>query len=117
MRVLLLDLNNAYVNQRNLGVDVDDFLRTLPLDRVEEVHLAGFSEQDDGLLIDTHGSAPCEAVWDLYTRFCELAPGIPCLMEWDSNLPPLNELVSLSNRAGAIMEGSVRKEDRWLNTA
>ena len=101
---LLLDLNNAYVNQHNLGLDVHQFLQELPLERVEEVHLAGFTGQADGLLIDTHASAPCEEVWELFAACCELLPGVPCLIEWDADLPPLPELLALAQRAQATMD-------------
>ena len=102
---LLLDLNNAYVNQCNLGESLDDFVRSLPLGRIAEVHLAGYSVRD-GTLIDSHNSAPSEDVWNYYRKFCELSPDIPCLIEWDSDLPPLQELMRHQRRAQGIMEQS-----------
>ena len=104
---LLLDLNNAYVNQCNLGEDLNEFVNSLPLQRIGEVHLAGYSLVD-GQLIDTHSSAPCEAVWDYYRSFCELCPDIPCLIEWDSNLPAMTELVVQQTRAQQIMNSTVQ---------
>jgi uncharacterized protein (UPF0276 family) len=104
---LLLDLNNAYVNQCNLGEDLNDFVSALPLSRVGEIHLAGYCEQD-GLLIDTHSTAPCSAVWDHYRDFCELCPDIPCLIEWDSDLPSLPELIEQQLKAQRIID-KVRK--------
>ena len=104
---LLLDLNNAYVNQCNLGEDLNEFVNSLPLQRIGEVHLAGYSLVD-GQLIDTHSSAPCEAVWEYYRSFCELCPGIPCLIEWDSNLPAMAELVVQQTRAQQIMNSTVQ---------
>ena len=100
---LLLDLNNAYVNQCNLGEDLNGFVSALPLTRIAEVHLAGYSEQD-GLLIDTHSTAPCNAVWNHYRDFCELCPDIPCLIEWDSDLPPLSILVEQQVKALGIID-------------
>ena len=105
---LLLDLNNAYVNQCNLGEDLLDFVGALPLERVAEIHLAGYSEQD-GRLIDSHSTAPCAAVWDHYRAICELCPDIPCLIEWDSNLPPLGELVDLQIKAQGISDQALRR--------
>ena len=101
--VLLLDLNNAYVNQCNLGEDLNDFVGGLPLSRVGEVHLAGYSVRE-GRLLDTHSTAPSDAVWDHYRDFCELCPGVPCLIEWDSNLPPLQELVAQQAKAQDILD-------------
>jgi uncharacterized protein (UPF0276 family) len=100
---LLLDLNNAYVNQHNLGEDLAEFVKKLPLERIQEVHLAGYSEQD-GLLIDSHNAAPCAALWNYFAEFCELKPGVPCLIEWDSDLPPMTELLQLQHKAQDIMD-------------
>ena len=100
---LLLDLNNAYVNQCNLGEDLNDFVAGLPLSRVGEVHLAGYSVRE-GRVLDTHSTAPSDAVWDHYRNFCELCPDVPCLIEWDSNLPPLQELVAHQIKAQAILD-------------
>ena len=44
---LMLDVNNAWVNATNFGYDVDAWMRTIPLDRVVQMHVAGhdwFSE-------------------------------------------------------------------------
>jgi uncharacterized protein (UPF0276 family) len=102
---LLLDLNNAYVNQCNLGESLDDLVDALPLERIGEVHLAGYSERD-GRLIDSHNAAPSEVVWNYYQKFCELSPDIPCLIEWDSDLPSLMELMRHQDRAQGIMKQS-----------
>ena len=107
---LLLDLSNAYVNQCNLGEDLGDFIKALPLARIGEVHLAGYSERD-GLLIDSHNTAPCPAVWDHYSAFCELYPDIPCLIEWDSNLPALPELVRQQIKAQSIIDQVERRRE------
>ena len=102
---LLLDLNNAYVNQRNLGEDLQAFIAALPLDRVGEVHLAGYSECDN-MLIDTHSSAPSAAVWDCFRDFNEQHPDPPCLVEWDSQLPALSKLMEQQARAQAIVDAN-----------
>jgi uncharacterized protein (UPF0276 family) len=102
---LLLDLNNAYVNQRNLGEDLQAFISALPLDRVGEVHLAGYSEHDR-MLIDSHSSAPSAAVWDCFRDFCALRPDLPCLIEWDSQLPALSKLMEQRVRAQDILDAS-----------
>jgi uncharacterized protein (UPF0276 family) len=99
---LLLDLNNAYVNQQNLGLNLAEFISGLPLKRVREIHLAGYSVQN-GLLIDSHSAPPCPALWDYFVDFCELKPDTPCLIEWDSDLPALTELMHLQEKAQGIM--------------
>src|SRR4051794_24944039 len=64
---LLLDVNNVYVSSCNLGFDAGAFLDGLPVAAVGEIHLAGHARRD-GVLIDDHGSAVCDAVWRLYSR-------------------------------------------------
>jgi uncharacterized protein (UPF0276 family) len=107
---LLLDLSNAYVNQCNLGENLSDLVASLPLERVAEIHLAGYSIQD-GLLIDTHSTAPCAQVWDYYRDLCELCPDVPCLIEWDSNLPAFSVLMEQQRMAQDIMDQVARRRE------
>lgn len=109
---LLLDLNNAYVNQQNLGISVQSFLQQLPLERVAEIHLAGFSENSDGWLVDTHASPICEPVWQLFENTLEQLANIPCLIERDSNIPELDELLAERNRAQQIIEQAREQPQR-----
>ena len=51
--VLLLDVNNIYVNGRNHGFDPLRYLDAVPAHRVQQIHLAGHSRNGE-LLIDTH---------------------------------------------------------------
>jgi uncharacterized protein len=101
---LLLDVNNAYVNAANLGLDVDAFFDALPVRAVHEIHLAGHSRRRFGaqeLLIDDHGSAVCPAVWVLYERALRRFGPIPTLIEWDNDVPGLTTLVAEANAAEA----------------
>src|SRR5438477_119392 len=50
---LLLDVNNVYVNARNHGLDPVRYIRSLPVGRVKQIHLAG--HEDHGhVVLDTH---------------------------------------------------------------
>ncbi len=100
---LLLDLTNAWINQQNLGIAFDEFLQSLPLQRVEEVHMAGVGNCD-GQFIDSHSSAPDATIWDCYRQFCGLKSGVPCLIEWDDSLPPLDDLLTLQATGQQIFE-------------
>lgn len=91
--LLHLDVNNVYVNSVNHAYDPYAFLRKLPRDRVVYLHMAGHYQQEENLLIDTHGAPVVDPVWDLleftYQRF-----GVhPTLLERDYNIPPLEELL------------------------
>lgn len=97
---LLLDINNVYVNQVNLGADARDFLETVNTARVHEIHLAGF-ERKQGFLIDAHNHPVSNEVWDLYASFIEKNPQIPTLIEWDFAVPDLDTLVAEARKAEA----------------
>jgi uncharacterized protein len=62
---LLLDLHNVYSNSKNFeGYDAWAFLRTVPLDRVIEIHLAG-GQQSEGWYHDFHSNPVPEPVWEM----------------------------------------------------
>lgn len=83
---LLLDVNNLYVNSQNHGFDPHQALRQLPLERVVQFHVAGFSREDDAL-IDTHDAPVAEPVWQLLAEAWQLGARASVLLEWDANLP------------------------------
>ena len=103
---LLLDVNNACVNAANLGLDVQRFFADLPAAAVKEIHLAGHSRRDVGgreLLIDDHGSAVPDAVWDLYAQALRHFGAVPTLIEWDNAVPALEILVAEARKADGIL--------------
>jgi len=62
---LLLDLHNVYANSVNFkGYDRWQYLRTIPMDRVLQVHLAGGQWIDDWYH-DLHNHAVPEPVWEM----------------------------------------------------
>jgi uncharacterized protein (UPF0276 family) len=105
---VLLDLNNLYVNCRNLGGEPERYLDALPADAVSEIHLAGHAavEVDEAtVLIDDHGSKVAPPVWALYLQAAARFPWAETLIEWDSRLPELETLVeqaSLAARCHAL---------------
>jgi hypothetical protein len=90
--LLLLDVNNVYVSSVNHGFDAMDYLRGLPAQRIQQVHLAGHSQQD-GYIIDTHDHPVCQEVWSLYAKACALLGDLPTMIERDDHIPPLKELL------------------------
>ena len=90
---LLLDLNNVYVNSVNHNFCASTFINDLPLDKVKEVHLAGF-EPKQGFLLDCHNNPVSENVWQLYSKLLKQTGPIPTLIEWDNNIPDWEVLVS-----------------------
>lgn len=72
---ILLDLHNLYCNHKNGRINLDEYLATIPLDRVWEVHVAGGTLQD-GFWLDSHsGPMPDE----LFSIARELLPHLPQL--------------------------------------
>ncbi|BCL76362.1 hypothetical protein JHS3_20980 [Jeongeupia sp. HS-3] len=90
---VLLDVNNLHVNALNLGVDPLAEIARIPLGCVGEIHVAGF-EVCDGIAIDTHGAAVAEPVWRLLDAALTRFGPLPVLLERDTNLPPLAELLA-----------------------
>jgi uncharacterized protein (UPF0276 family) len=100
---VLLDVNNLYVNQMNHGADALAAMRALDPRSVAEIHLAGHLRTQD-CLIDTHGERVAAPVWRLYAAALERFGPVPTLIEWDTDLPPLDVLLAEAAQAGAILE-------------
>ena len=91
---LHLDVNNVYVNSQNFGFDPYAYLRALPLERTCYVHVAGHYVEDDGLLVDTHGSDVIDPVWALLdAAYTGIGRAVPTCLERDFHLPALDVLV------------------------
>ena len=102
---ILLDVNNIYVNAVNHRFDAENFLRAIPRAAVMEIHLAGF-EVSDGVLIDTHGARVDAAVWELYQTAVQRFGAVPTLIEWDTDIPSLDVLLTEANTADQMLVGA-----------
>jgi uncharacterized protein (UPF0276 family) len=100
---ILFDVENLYVNARNLGVDTNDFIKALPAEAVREYHLAGYSVRD-GCLVDTHDHPVYPAVWELYDLALQHIGPRPTLIEWDSEIPALTVLTGEAEKAQQRLE-------------
>ena len=100
---LLLDVNNVYVNACNHGFDATAAIDAIPLGSVHEIHLAGHLASGD-LLIDDHGSTVAPAVWALYEHALRRFGEVPTLIEWDTDVPPLADLLGEAAKAQAVMQ-------------
>lgn len=115
---LLLDVTNVHVSCTNHARDAQDYLRDLPLDAVGELHLAGFAQDADAagdpLLIDAHGSAVAEVVWDLYAYIVERLGAVPTLIERDNDVPAFAALLSEARQAESLMERGTQRRHHGL---
>jgi uncharacterized protein (UPF0276 family) len=84
---LLLDVNNVYVASVNHDFDPEEFVRSVPHERVVQFHLAGHTNCLTHL-IDTHDTHVIDPVWNLYRQAHQLTGGVSTLLEWDAKIPP-----------------------------
>lgn len=99
---LLLDINNVYVNSFNHKYDAKEFISNLPLDKVAYIHMAGHQQVEEDLIIDTHGQAIIEKVFDLYEWTLPQLKEVPILLERDFNFPEMSEIQMELNRLDTI---------------
>ncbi len=120
---ILLDINNVYINAVNQSVNNDaltiqeqclNYIHQFDAYSVMEIHLAGCTPCEQGIMVDDHSMPVSPAVWHLYQQSLEylsstlnsstnnkssIEPNtsnkisIPTLIEWDTHLPSLNKLL------------------------
>ncbi len=91
--LLLLDVNNVFVNSVNHSYNPYDFIQAMPTDKIAYLHLAGHWQKTPELIIDTHGDDVIEAVWQLLEHTYQTHGVQPTLLERDSEIPPLTTLL------------------------
>ncbi len=110
---ILCDVNNIYVSACNHSWDASAYLAALPPEAVGEIHLAGHSvrEIEGGrtLRIDDHGSRVAPEVWVLYAEALARFGPVPTLIEWDTDVPPLEVLMDEAARTDAVLEEAQRE--------
>lgn len=98
---LLVDVNNIYVNALNARLRGSDeepvavcqrWLNAIRAHTVEEIHVAGHVDCGD-IVIDDHGSRVKDAVWCIYRHALARFGAVPTLVEWDTDVPPLDVLL------------------------
>jgi hypothetical protein len=104
--LILLDLNNLIVNQKNLGSCPAEYLAKLPAERVWQLHLANHSDRGAHKLDDHRGPVPGE-VWLLYEEALRRLGPVSTLIEWDEDIPEWEVLRAeqrqAARRASAIL--------------
>ena len=105
--MLLLDINNIYVNAVNHGIDALEYIRSIPSHYIGEVHLSGHTYVDlsDGnhIIIDTHGERVSDEVWRLYEQFLNCHGVKPTLVEWDKDVPDISVLLEEMDKARQLV--------------
>jgi uncharacterized protein (UPF0276 family) len=113
---LLCDVSNVYLSSHNMGYDAHAYLDGLPGAAISELHLGGFTREEDeatpggDVLIDTHATRVADAAWELYAYAIGRFGRRPTLIEWDTDIPALATLLDEARRANAIAESACAVE-------
>jgi len=99
---ILCDINNIYVSATNHGFDAWRYIEGIARERVGEMHLAGYSDQN-GFLIDTHDHPVSDPVWVLYAYAVRRFGFVPTLIEWDEKIPTFSRLKQEATRAREVV--------------
>ncbi|MGH8752154.1 MAG: MNIO family bufferin maturase [Burkholderiales bacterium] len=101
--LILLDINNIYVSSFNHGFDPQDYLNGIPVERVQQHHLAGHLNCGN-YIVDTHDHPVIDPVWDLYAKAVQRFGPVSTIIERDDNIPPLADLLAELNHARRIAQ-------------
>ena len=113
---LLLDVNNVYVNSTNHGYNAEEYIRSMPSEKIRYYHVAGHyqdasdasdADPSSNLLVDTHGADVIEPVWALLSAAYDAHGMRPTLLERDFNFPDLDEMFTEVSQIKALQEALV----------
>jgi len=108
---ILLDINNVHISSHQLEFNPYDYLASIPSHIVSEIHLSGSNKlvKDNRITFDQeHGQKVTPEVWQLFEYYLQHSNTIPTLIEWDTNIPRLNELVHEAHTAQKMILKSQR---------
>jgi len=133
---LLIDLNNLVVNATNHKLLLPQeenpnvveyakqWLNNIPTNVVGEFHLAGCTPViDEQLMVDDHSQPVSIDTWEIYHFALKRFGAIPTLIEWDSNLPTWDVLLSEAKKAkdiainifGDVDENDTVDDVEWIS--
>jgi uncharacterized protein len=98
---ILLDLNNIFVSAFNHGFDPKFYLRSVPVERVVQYHLAGHRNFGTYLL-DTHDQLVAPEVWSLYGLAAQCFGRTSTLIEWDDQIPEFSVLQGIAEKSRTL---------------
>ena len=101
--LILLDINNIFVSAFNHHFNPMDYLNGIPVERVQQFHLAGHDHKGTHI-IDTHDHEIVSEVWTLYEKAVERFGEVSTMIERDDHIPPLNDLLEELSKAKKIAE-------------
>ena len=111
---MMLDVNNIYVSSRNHHFDPKTYYENIPLERVLQIHLAGHQDQG-AYILDTHDHPVRNEVWELYAEIYPKTGGVSTLLEWDDNIPSLEETWNEALKARQFQQQFVLQQNSCKN--
>ena len=111
--LILLDINNIYVNAFNHHFNQVTYIQNIPKERVYQHHLAGHTNLGN-CIVDTHGEAIISSVWDLYKQAVHYFGPVSTMIERDDNIPPLDVLLEELGRARQISQSVLKQNEAQL---
>lgn len=99
--LILLDINNIYVSSVNHEFNPQDYLEGVPTERVQQFHIAGYTDCTD-YIIDTHDDSISEPVWSLYEQAVRRFGDVSTMIERDDNIPELSVMLDELERVKSI---------------
>lgn len=113
--LLLLDVNNIYVNGFNHHYNAKEFITQLPKEKVAYIHMAGHLQIDDDLIIDTHGEPIIDPVYELFEFTMNwLQKPVPVLLERDFNIPELAEIQREIEQLRYLYNKALQKQNEYV---
>lgn len=109
--LMLLDVNNVYVNSINHGYNAHDFIQGLPSNKIVYGHIAGHFDEADDLKVDTHGADVIQPVWDLLDHAYKQHGVFPTLLERDFNIPSVEQLLVEVRRIKTIQAHNAKRDE------
>ena len=100
---LLLDLSHFAITSLNTNVDATKEIDRLPLERVVEIHISGYNEQE-GVVWDDHAAPAPALVFDLLERVAARARPKAVTLEYNWLTFPTAVLLSHIERSRALLE-------------
>ena len=106
---LLCDVSNVHLSAHNMGYDAAAYIDAFPADAVGEMHLGGFTPEDDGaepgadVWVDTHATTIADGSLELYAHALRRFGPRPTLIEWDNDLPEFSTLIAEAARVDQIV--------------
>lgn len=98
---ILLDVTNVFNNAHNHGYDGVEYIRSLPGNRIEQLHIAG-GKQVNGKWIDSHSAPVMEPVWELVDAALQHTAATMIFLERDTHFDPFDGIMKDIRTARSI---------------